>query len=406
MTSPHRIVMINHTHPTDKHVSAIRMRRFAECLATLGDHVLLMSPPPAASSDARQRKDVKKDIATHDWRAPMTLEIEPKERPVLCAARQGDLPTGFRQAYLAWQYALYGNVFSDWSDAVATRANDVIAAFEPDVIYATFGNTGNWKAADALSRRFHVPWIADMKDNFGAFVPFPLRHITASRFSRMSHMTAFSEAHAEMAENWFKRDKTVVYSGFDARVAPDIAVRNQVLIVGSLYAAGSLKCLIDGLELWASNTRAPANGRPVLKYAGSDNRRFLDATLHLTHAFECVDLGYLSHEEMMSEAASSIANMYVVNETSMFQHKIFELLASGRPIVTTPMENPEAKKIAVQVGGGLYGCLSAIDVADALIAISESKDRPTMSSDLDEFTWMSQAKVLRDVLSNVVRRVP
>ncbi len=404
-----RLVFINHTHPNDPHVSGLRMARFAECLSTIGDRVLLITPPPRLEDGSYGQEQDIVDTPFENERSFKLRTCRPMNRPILSRARTGHLLWGVRQAVLAAHYAVHKSVFSDWTDAVIEQSNDWLSEFRPDLVFATFGNTGNWRAAQALSRKLHVPWVADTKDNYEVFVPFTMRRWAASGFADMAHMTTFSQAHKDMADRFFDVAKSVVYSGYDAIATDDrkpVAKPYELLIVGSLYAQEALERLTSGLRKWSAERETRASGKPVLKYAGGEGARFMRATENLGDNFDRIDLGYLDRNAMMRHAASSLANFYVVNPASMFQHKVFELLAAARPIITIPEENRESEDIATAAGGMLIGCESAVDIAAAIERVASDTSQDWSDVDIEEYSWMAQARVLRNVFYEAVGRTP
>lgn len=399
-----RTVFVTHTHPMDQHVSGLRMAQFAACLANRGNKVVIITPPPR---DKEHTVASHISLSDHDWASPYVFVCEPKSNAVLNSARIGALPWGVRQAVLAFYFAVHGSVFVDWSNGAISQSRDWLSAFDPDVVYATFGNTGNWCVAQSIADELGVPWVADIKDNFEAFVPRPFRRWIASRFDNMAHMTTFSYAHKVQADKFFMVDKTVVYSGHDGSVEAGknaILEPYELLIIGSLYADDALVQLVNGVRMWAESQIPDGRKKPILKYAGREGDRFIHATRAIHGMIDCKDLGYLGLAEMTNHASESLANIYVVNPMSMFQHKVFEFLAAGRPIITIPEESEEAERIVKQSGGCLTGCDTASEFADALKRAELTSPMSGEKIDISNYTWTSQATTLGNVLHDVVGR--
>src|SRR5690606_21603919 len=118
-------------------------------------------------------------------------------------------PGGIRQTILGVSYFLNGGVFPDWYRGALPLLGPLARDFAPDVVLATFGNTDTWRIAQRLARIAGCPWIGDVKDPWGAFVPAAVQRGTARRFADMAHMTALSAAHAADAARWFQVPQTV-----------------------------------------------------------------------------------------------------------------------------------------------------------------------------------------------------
>ena len=122
--------------------------------------------------------------------------------------------------------------------------------FLPDVIWATFGNTDSWVLAQKLSRLSNCPWVADFKDNWGAFLPYGLKALMANRFRDAAHMTVLSETQLHDANRWFRGQKTVLYSGVEPVSQPSLSSGFRILLTGSIYNTEHLVELVMGLRNW------------------------------------------------------------------------------------------------------------------------------------------------------------
>jgi len=402
MNSALRIAVINHVHPMRAHVSALRMRTFSEKLAQQGAQVLLLSSPPDDRDPGTVPTDAAARLEGHDWTQPLYLSCKPGPGTLIEKAREGRLPGGIRQAVLGWSYLIQGGVFADWRNAVAPLLPTIADRFKPDVVFATFGNTDAWLIAQALAVETGCPWVADLKDNWSAFIPPGFRRITANRFADMAHMTVYSESHRREAEKWFGADKTVIYSGYDHGAtihAPLPPVSNIIVLSGSLYDDEHVRTLCDGIRVFvaASKSREP----PSLQYAGNDTGRFAVAAAMLADVCPAKDMGYLAAAELAALQSSAIANVYIENPRSLFQQKVLEVLAAGRPVIAIPDEGPEARRIAGDVGGILTRCGDAEAVAEALTSASTVDSAAAAPEKIAAYSWAAQGNRLRDILLHV-----
>ncbi len=402
MTTPLRIVVVNHVHPKRRHVSALRMRMFAELLASAGDQVILLSEPETPDDTGNPPESLPDLIKTHDWSAPLFVSCRPQSHALLKAAREGRIPAGLRQAILGFSYLTSGGVFADWRQAAARLLPAIAETFKPDVVLATFGNTDTWSIAQSLAGRANCPWIADMKDNWQAFVPAGFRKLTAGRFADMAHLTVYSEAHLDQANRWFQQNKTVIYSGFDQamhnpKTPPDIS--DNIVLSGSLYDERNLGIFIDGVRK-ASTISSPKSSTTLI-YAGNETEKFLNATISLKGicAMEC--LGFVDSAALNELQASARVNAYIANPSSLFQQKLLELVAAARPILVVPGESPEAVGIAEKTGGTLHLCPDASSVAEAIEA-STKQTAPVRNAKIDAYSWAAQTERLRAIMQSMI----
>jgi len=404
MNSALRIAVINHVHPMCTHVSALRMRIFSEKLAGKGTHVLLLSGPLDNRDQGTQPCDVAVQIERHDWSQPLFLSCKPAPGSMAEKAREGRLPAGIRQAVLSWNYLAHGGVFSDWRHAAEPLIPEIARSFEPDVVFATFGNTDAWRIAQTLATKAKCPWVADLKDNWSAFIPPGFHRITANRFTDMAHLTVYSESHKSEADKWFNAEKTIVYSGYDhgaAASTPAPQRTDNIVLSGSLYDDRHVRTLCDGIR--AHVMASQSSSLPTLLYAGNDAERFAAAANMLAGVCPTKDMGYLKAAELAALQSSALANVYIENPRSLFQQKVLEVLAAGRPVIAIPDEGPEAIRIAKNVRGVLLRCADAKAVADALseAATTEGTAAPAK---MTAYSWAAQTRRLHDILLRVARK--
>ena len=400
MSKAIRIVLVNHTHPADGHVSSLRMTMFASHLAARGNDVILMTAESPSRRSATPIGDLAAIIDGRTSASPLHLEITPRAAPVVTAAREGKLPFGIRQAVIGYQYLVHSGVFPDWRRGVQPYIPVIAEAFRPDVVIGTFGNTDTWSIARSLARKADCPWIADLKDNWQAFLPRGLAAPIAARYADMAHMTAYSDSHLAHACRWFAADKTVVYSGFDhlAISGNNVAAGDRISLIGSVYDDANIETLLRGMALRRDQAT-------VLTYAGRDGARLRSVAEKIDAPVRIDDKGQLDPASVGDLLATSLCNAYIVNPSSLFQQKLLELLAAGRPVIAVPGESAEAHGIATRTGGNLIDCRTPQDVATALDEISASPGATT-PADFDTYSWDAQSDKLEALMRRLVGARP
>lgn len=393
-----RLVLVNHCSPDLCHVCAVRLSSFAHALARAGHQVVLLTealPGAAGESEAH----VASRLAGHDWSVPLALSTRPQGGQLARLARTGRLPGGLRQAVLAWTYLARGGVFADWSNTARPLATALGRLFKPDAVWASFGNSDCWLLGRWVAAAAGCPWVADVKDPLSVFLPKPLRAVILRRFDDAAAFTALSEGHAEDVRRCTGRDAQVIHSGIGQAflVQPPMPPEDgtlRLLVAGALYGEGDLAALIDGVGRFAASA-----GRPVcLAYAGGEAARFKAVAAPLAGRVSVEAHAFMPLEQLRAEMSRAHALLYIRNPKALFQHKLFEFLALGRPVLCLPDETPEAHGLAARVGGQLRGCADASALAEALDNLPQCR----MPQGLAEFTWDSQAKALEALLARVV----
>lgn len=399
-----RAVFVNHTHPDEKHVSALRMASFARALAASGDKqghkIVLLCEARGPDDAAVNTADLGADLASHDYATPYVLGCRPAPSPLLARARVGKLPSGLRQAVLGAGYLFNSGVFTDWRDGAMAHIPALAEHFRPDIVWATFGNTDAWNIARMIATTAGCPWVADLKDPWSRFLPHGLARLIAGRYRDAAHMTVFSDGHGHEADRFFDQPKTTIYSGFEpvsdftAPVEPP-----RVLLTGSVYDDDGLGMLLDGLALWLQGATI---SDVVFTYAGNDVTR-VEHQVHRLDGLCKIDLRpFMPTPELCDLQRRALVNTYIHNPHCLFQHKVLELLAAGRPVVCVPGEGDEAKRIADQVGAHLLAAETPADVAHAIGRAAAGNLAPPDKDELNAYCWFAQADKLAALFQRLI----
>jgi hypothetical protein len=395
-----RAVFINHCPPNMRHVCAVRMREFACAFALRGHQVILFTESLGDNFSNVSPENLPTALSQHDWKQPYYLSIKPIPDRMLSRLRDGELGWVLRKAIITLSYVFKNGLYEDWQRGAEPYLIPLSDAFVPEIIWASFGNTGVWNIAQRLSKYTGCPWVADIKDNWQNFIPFGLRKLVASRFKNAGHMTSFSKSHMVESNLWFQQNKTPIYSGFDNAILDiNVPVLNdtfEILLTGSIYGQDDFQTFIFGLEHWLRNRDSKKPVRFI--YAGNDHQRVQNGVQNLRslceiHIKEFLDIGDL----LVAQRHANI-NAYIrLPSRFHFHHKAIELMAAQRPIICFPKEVDETIEIIRQIGGALYSCGSIEDVSKGFDTAYKNLDGETNNSILSEYSWQGQASVLEKI---------
>lgn len=399
-----KVVIINHLHPTVRHVSGMRAWFFAMELAKRGHQVVLLcGPTPDGDGVVAGGGPLNRLLAGQDWTAPLVLPVLPRGDLLLASARARSTPALVRKSLLGASYYFRSGVFTDFLKGVRELVPDLAMAFRPDVIWGIFGNTDCWQAARELSLSANAPWVGDVKDNWEIFVPPSLRTILAGRFRNMASATANADFHGESFERWSGRQPTTVYSGVADCFLGSRPPRRRpgpfrITVTGSIRSTDALREFARGVSAWAGRWYAESSGSVELTYAGADVERARDALDGQPQSVNVIIHPYRSLEQLAELCRQADVNAYVRNEGT-FHHKVLELLACGRPVLPYPPEGEEAKSLSKSVGGLLLEARNPSDVSLVLACIArEEWVRPCTAPRMEFFRWASQVRILESVL--------
>lgn len=294
-----------------------------------------------------------------------------------------------------------------WVEAAVGAAIARCDDFRPQVIWATFGQMEAVMVARRLAKRFRVPWVLDLKDNWSLFVPKGLRRFMAWRTRGWSALTANGGLTREQGQRWQRITPELIYSGVDQvflepqAPPPDLAQETVLNLVGGLYFHQPLQVLLEGLACWAAS-RPPSQPPLKLVYYGVDGERLAAAncTLDPSSKLTIDSKGYVAPLALASACQHAVANAYI-GHPGTFHHKTLELLACGRPLLVVPGEREESRRLARQVTGCLIEAETPTAVAAACARAEldwQQRPRPCPNQALQHFSWSAQAGLLEQVL--------
>ncbi len=403
-----RAVFVNYVHPDVPHVSAMRVRYFADILAQKGHQVVLLTRTLNDMETSKPAEQVAGELLSHDWSTPYHLACAPLPDRPLRALRGGRLPRPGRMAIIAWYYLFRTGVFSDWAQGSRPYWRILAESFRPEATWGTFGNTDTLAVARGIARLARVPWIMDVKDGWDTFIPWPLRRILAKRFGDAAAITVNSLFQAECSRRWFSQEPTIVYSGVPALLIDHPANLPQddgfrITLVGSTYNCENLEAFVKGLRVWLNGLRPPERSKVTFSYAGADVKAVERACADLAN-FCRIDLHpYLELDKLMRLCMAANVNCYLWSPTT-FHHKLIELLCCRRPVISFPGEHPEAFALAKEAQGDFNCCKTESDLVRHFRLLWSKKGVSAAiggTNTLRRFSWDAQG----DRLLNLMRKI-
>lgn len=404
-----RIAIVNHCHPDNTHICAWRARVFAKHLVERGHDVLLLTAPLDETRPGQNLATLARHLHSQSkTQGYRHIALGYQSGSSLPLIRSGRVSTPFRQIGIATQFALHGNIFFDWVRGADAALPVVAEEFKPDIVWAIFGNSACWVIGQRLASVAGCPWVGDLKDSWPRFIPRFFRRLTASRFSDAAAMTAFSEAHADEVSEWLGRESTVVYSGIPDSVperdSEEASPCCDILITGSLYDEQRLTDFMIGLNTCLETTQGQQTQGIKLVYAGNDTAIFDAAVERTMPDFPVERCGNLTPAKLRDRQRRALLNVYIRHLPNLFHHKLFELLASGRPVIAFGGETGEAMRIASESGTRFHACATSENLQEILPQLLAGRAAAGAGGDpaLSSFTTKNQARTLERLLIDCI----
>lgn len=410
-----RLVLINNAHPSVGHVSGMRFGQFARSLSSFGHEVVLLTmalPDVVETAVTEIHETIPSKLARA---APLRLElVTPVTFGVLNVIRQNRVPSTLRRAITVWMFLRHGGPFPDWSIAAWPHICRLAVEFQPQLVWATFGNTSNLELARRLADLAECPWVIDVKDNWNAFIPSGLRSLMAHRFQSATAITANSHHHlSQVKDIYFRQPSKVIYSGVspeffasrDSRIHRKNQNRNSFVLVGSTYGHTHLKAFLLGLRDWleAGNHELRSNFEFV--YVGSDQARVAQELDEIALPCKILCLKQKGLSELCDLLGTAFATSYLWAEFG-FHHKLLELLTIGLPVLAYPGEHDESHKIAASSSTPFYVCTNRTDLHSSLSKCWSERHqgfRKILAEDTAAWRWEDFAVELNSMFENLIQ---
>lgn len=405
-----KLVFVNPSHPEMAHVSSMRLPLLARELARRGHQVLLFTSTLSEGDRASLApRDLAPAIARHDWSLPLHVAVPPRRDAVLRAVRDGSLPAFARRAITFYYQVRHLGVFEDWASSFEPYVDALAAAWAPDAVWGTFGNTSSLKLTRRFARRCGAPWLIDFKDSWREFVHPQLRSYFAWRFRDASAATANAVFTRDVAREWFVGlETTLVYSGvveafFERPPGEASEPANELVLIGGIYSEQRLREFLAALQAWLV-ARAPSAGERVrLVYLGSDAAKVRKLVAEVDLACDVDVQSFVNVAEMARRCRRAFACCYIKSDMT-FHHKLLELLVSGRPVICYPAETEESLGLSRSFRNPLLSCASAAELAEAFSTAWRMRGEPAIASERAPFSWASRAAELEAVFASAIAR--
>jgi glycosyltransferase involved in cell wall biosynthesis len=283
------------------------------------------------------------------------------------------------RAYVTWP-----DNFQGWLPGALALALREIRRARPDVIYTTSAPYVSHLAGLALHRRTGIPWVADFRDEWAANPHLQAGPASLRRLSRRAESAVAASAHVVVVGDYFDvagsrpGHRTTITNGVDADDLAGLPApappsdRFRLTHVGTLYGdqdaapvLAALRRLVEQGELDPDRVELRVVGKVFLPDGG------LDLPVRVSEG------GYVSHREALVEMTRASALLLYVAPSSLAPSgKLYEYLASERPILCVARPDGLAHRLVSDWGAG-----QAADPRDdagierALLALSRSWER-------------------------------
>jgi glycosyltransferase involved in cell wall biosynthesis len=273
-----------------------------------------------------------------------------------------------------------------WPDAYnawlldATRVGLIaVRRYQPDVLYTTSAPYTAHLAGLMISGLTKLPWIADFRDEwasnpYAAGQPQLLQRITEwaeAEVGRRATRIVVAGDYFSIAGNASGAKRVTITNGVDpddvpTRTTPVDGARFRLAYIGTLYGPRDAGPVARALEALAREGAIDARAYE-LRIVGNAWLQSRPTAGPCT----VVHTGYVDHARAFEEmTAASALLLYEPPGSRAMTGKVFEYLASTRPVLCVAPRDSLAFRVVSELGGGI--CVEPHDangIRDALLAL-------------------------------------
>ncbi len=320
---------------------------------------------------------------THRWNRPAKPAVPANgaAQGLAQGATQGAIPSlRHRISEVYNNLFFFPDRYIGWVPPAVRAGRRLIAAWRPDLIYASGPPFSVCLAADLLARRTGTPWVAELRDRWvdDPYFGRPAwRYAVESRLERRildgaAAIDTVSEPWAAFYRTRYGKPTETIYNGYDpadfARLAPPPPVADgclRILHAGTIYAG-----FRDPTPLFQAIAAAGLGAEQVKVIFYGTEDRFVRPLARAAGVEAVVEVhGAVSYERSLAlQRAADVLLLLQWNnprQQGNIPAKVFEYFAARRPILGIGFEDGVPARWIRERGAGLYSSDPAV-IADQL----------------------------------------
>ena len=397
-----RILLLTWHFPPVNTIAAVRLGKMARFFhqrnhrlrvltaARTDGNVSLKLELPADLVESTRWIDIDKIVhpLSHlrDHIATLSRQRRPAVAPVAPAAPANGTAQGATPSLKHRISEVYNNLFFfpdryiGWVPPAVRAGRRLIAAWRPDLIYASGPPFSVCLAADLLARRTGTPWVAELRDRWvdDPYFGRPAwRYAVESRLERRildgaSAIVTVSEPWADFYRTRYGKPTAAIFNGYDptdfARLAAPVPAADgclRILHTGTIYAG-----FRDPTPLFQAIAGAGLGPEEIKVIFYGTEDRFVRPLARAAGVEAVVEVhGAVSYERSLAlqQAADVLLLLQWNNprEQGNIPAKVFEYFAARRPILGIGFEDGVPARWIRARHAGLYSSDPAV-IADQL----------------------------------------
>jgi len=390
-----RILLVTWYFPPTNEVAALRTGATARYLTERGHQVHVLTAKRNEPDISLQVPLPEDHIVRTRWLDIDRLKIMPTSAPraQLTQAKQ-TLSQKARRAHFARLRAFASDTYlnlvhipdrqNGWLPFAISAGREIVRDQNIELIYASGPSFTSFLAAKSLSKRFGLPWVAEYRDGWSGDFYRPRakwrqavdRHLESLTTGSAAGIIAVSEPWADYYRKRFGKPTVAIYNGFDVETVTTMDRRTSagtpisIRYLGQLYGAfrdpSPLYRAIELSKLKPSDIQ--------IEYFGPSEKeiRPLAEKFGVSACVQVKSRVSYSESLRIQRESDVLLLLQAPDDPRNVPAKVFEYLASGRPILGLGLDNGVPATLIRERGAGFYD-RNPVAIAQQLIRWVEQK---------------------------------
>lgn len=433
-----KVLIITYYWPPSGGAGVQRWLKFAKYLREFGWEPIIYTAenPEYPIIDASFEKDIPKGLTIlkqpiwEPYQLYKKLIGQKKEERVVSGFLQEKGRKSWAQNLSLW---LRGNFFIPdarrfWIKPSIKFLNKWLESNKVDAIVSTGPPHSMHLIAEGIHRKTNLPWLADFRDpwtnidfaddlNMTSYAIKKNARLEKLVVNSASIITVVSEVMQQEFQALTNKRVEVITNGFD----PDDFVIEDSLIINdgkfSIVHTGSLNNRRNQPALWQAISELKTVNQEfekncIIRLIGK-NDVSIKESLKQFNLLDCCELiDYLPHNEVIAQQKSASVlllsiNNYGESENGFFTPKatltgkLFEYLASNKPILMIGPTEGQAANVVKYAGGGVFDFNEVNQIKNGLLKLFNNRNIKRDSFNINQFSRIELTKKLATLLNQL-----
>lgn len=420
------VLIISYYFPPDPSIGSLRSGGLAKYLPSFGWEPIILTKKIPHNSDCRiitTQYSIYDSIASFKKKIGMSPETSVSN--VLNFSKKGLHNKLFKMLYFVPEVLAYPDPQKDWYDSALNVACSFLDHEKVDAIISSSYPVTSHIIAHDLNIKYNIPWIADFRDlwtqnhyyHYSYIRRFFERRLEVKSMASAEYFTTVSQDLAAELKKIHSNIRVFsIPNGFDLdeinNLETNLTYKFTITYTGNLYLGkrDPVKLFQALSELFAENTLDPQ--KVEVRFYGKQANWMSNEIKKYNLERVVIYCGSVSRDVALLKQRESQILLLLLwdhpSETGVYTGKVFEYLASKRPILAIGGPKGVVNELLEETEAG-YFVSSVEDIKDIIIKYyTEYKLNGRVSykgniSNIEKYSQKEMARRFAEVLDNSIK---